>query len=200
VDIPMMREYRVSGGVFSIYMPDPPLLPHGKTVFVFDDGAVSTFVPPFKPDFLQAAVETGYGEDFASFGLEHDAMHVWLAHCLGWPCSPVIWKQAHGDLPPWQPKGDVWPFHPDGWDEEHICISLQRYLRTGKVDEECGVLHGLWGERGLVMVAAGFVNWLSGADPDNVPVPPVLPEAAAKIEAALSETHVQHEGKARSLS
>jgi hypothetical protein len=181
-----MRCFHVPSGVANLYMPDKAGLPRGMVQTVFDDGRISTFVPPDKPDYREAARLFGYGDCFIDYGLEHDLLHHWVAKCLGWPCSPVIWNNAHRALPDWQPKDDVWPFHPNGWHEEHIVNYIQRYIKTSEIDAEHGVLHGLWGDRGLILVAAGFINWLTGADLDNVKIPEPLIDTMAIAKKGLA--------------
>ena len=99
----------------------------------FYGGAASRFYPPIgKPEFVEHARFAGY-VDPMQFGLEHDIMHHVVSTCLGWERSPVVWWSARGcpDEPETQERRDY---------EEHMVVRLQRYINTGKLDEDYGLL------------------------------------------------------------
>jgi hypothetical protein len=110
------------------------------TVEVFDtyvrttfklDGRVSWFHPPVHdPDFITAAHYAGYGDPM-QHGLEHDVVHAYVADALGWPHSYSVWSDAHAKdrtaipMAKWSQRVK---------DEEHLVVSMQRYMNTGQLD------------------------------------------------------------------
>lgn len=114
-----------------------------------EDGSLNTFYPPiYKADFVWAGIEMGYPHSDAGimrYGLEHDITHHWLADELGWPHSWSIWSAAHA-------KPDTLPKPGQKWsqrvaDEEHLVNRLQKYINTGELDTDYGVLAGTFGDK-----------------------------------------------------
>jgi hypothetical protein len=100
------------------------------------DGSVSRFYfPPWDGGegdkaHAYAAWLCGYGEDRRTMSVHHELTHHFAAQRLGWPCSFVVWHDAHG-----------WPFPPEDqqWRdifdyEEHVVVSWQRYANCGELD------------------------------------------------------------------
>lgn len=118
-----------------------------------EDGSVSRFVPPLdEPDFQAAARYAGYGDDPWRHAVEHDIAHAWLADALGWPHSWSVWSSAHGTA---HRPGRSWSQRVA--DEEHLVVSLQRYVNTGLKDDEHGVLDGRFGAQ-LPSVASSLME------------------------------------------
>ena len=143
-----------------------------KTTFE-EDGKASEFIPPIHDqDFIDAARYAGYGDAW-QHGYEHDLMHAYVADLMGWPHSWSVWAAAHG-------KGGPRPM--EQWsqrvkDEEHLVVSLQRYINTGKQDEY-GKLLEAFADRlpnvalgGLMIMRpwlfVGFIGTIQGQHPDG---------------------------------
>jgi len=111
---------------------------HVETTFN-GTGRVSRFFPPVgQPAFDAAARYAGYA-DSLRFGLEHDILHHAVSDQVGWARSPVVWWNACGepDDPQTKELRDL---------EEHLVVRLQRYINTGEMDEEYGLLRQYFGE------------------------------------------------------
>jgi hypothetical protein len=109
-------------------------------VAVYPDGTVTTFsedgsqaiatVKPGDQGHIEAARHAGYGDDQYRMLVEHEIAHSFVADQLGWPHSWSLWSAAHG-------TGEKRPM--SGWsprvrDEEHLVVSLQRFVNTGQED------------------------------------------------------------------
>ena len=130
-------------------------------VAVFEEGAVTTFtedgskavatVKPGDEEHIEAARHAGYGDDQYRMLVEHEIGHSFVADRLGWPHSWSLWSTAHG-------TGEKRPM--TGWsprvrDEEHLVVSLQRFVNTGQEDE-FGKLREAFG-KDLPAVARAFL-------------------------------------------
>jgi len=101
-----------------------------KTTFKID-GSISWFHPPVNdPEFIAAAHYAGYGYPL-QHGLEHDVVHAYIADVLNWPHSYSVWSDAHAKdrtnipMAKWSQRVK---------DEEHLVVSLQRFINTGHLD------------------------------------------------------------------
>lgn len=130
---------------------------------IFEDGAISSFWP-FAPRseegikvFLDAAKEMGYVNPM-QYGIEHDITHAFAVDAIhdmardiprwAWRgVSGVVWAQAHPGFELKQQDRD---------DEEHVINRLQKYLNTGEVDNDWGVLEDLFGYN---LPRVGQVMW-----------------------------------------
>jgi hypothetical protein len=113
---------------------------------IFEDGAVSEFVPPtHDPEFIRVAHWAGYGDPL-TYGLEHDVTHSWVAHRLGYGVSRVVWADAHEGTDSERDRERVLGIgFPDRCDDEEHCVNrLQRYINQGSPDE-FGVLDSTFG-------------------------------------------------------
>jgi hypothetical protein len=120
---------------------------HDHIVSVFrEDRSKSEFRPPLRDrDFVFAAIEMGYPHSdrgIMQYGLEHDLTHHFVADELGWPHSWSIWSAAHST---WDPNKTAGKWSQRVADEEHLVNRLQKYVNTGQVDEDYGVLRGTFG-------------------------------------------------------
>jgi hypothetical protein len=113
---------------------------------IFEDGAVSEFVPPtHDPEFVRVSRWAGYGDPLIH-GIEHDVTHSWLAYQMGLGVSGVVWADAHGGTDAERCRESILGIgFPDRLDdEEHRCLRLQRYINQGSPDE-FGVLDSTFG-------------------------------------------------------
>lgn len=146
--------------------------PEGVETRFREDGSVAAASVHWgDPDHIAASWLAGYGGDQYRMLVEHEIGHSFIADELGWPHSWSLWSAVHG-------SGEQRPM--EEWsgrvrDEEHLVVSLQRFVNTGCKDRE-GRLEAVFGPR-LPHVARQFVAvarpWL-GLD-----VPPLKQSAAA---------------------
>lgn len=114
-----------------------------RTIFREDGSSADMWPPTGEAWYQDVARSMGY-TDALLYAREHELVHHWLADHMGWPHSWSVWSQAHGT---WDSTKPNRPWSQRVADEEHIVNRLQRYLNTGEVDVDYGVLTGTWGER-----------------------------------------------------
>ncbi|MCT7377088.1 hypothetical protein [Chelativorans salis] len=122
-----------------------------ETIFREDGSVAEADVHWGDPDHIRASWYAGYGGDQRRMLTEHEIAHSFIADELGWPYSWSLWSAAHGTSTK-RPMGE---WSPRVRDEEHLVVSLQRYVNTGLEDEH-GKLREAFGER-LPEVARRFV-------------------------------------------
>lgn len=99
---------------------------------VFEDGTYAPATPNYEPSDVQRAHDLGYGGDCWQMCMDHETMHTWVAECMGFPYSLILWNVAHGGRYRW-PDG--------GREEEGYVTSMQRFLRRGDMDD---LVHGFF--------------------------------------------------------
>jgi len=119
------------------------IVPEIKAITTFkEDQSVSEFYPPVHDmQFVAAAHYAGYADPM-QHGLEHDIVHAWLADYMEWPHSWSVWSAAHHPQistsnKPWSQRVAT---------EEHIVVHLQRFINTGRKDDEVGELDHVFSE------------------------------------------------------
>ncbi|UUP16753.1 hypothetical protein [Nitratireductor thuwali] len=130
-----------------------------ETVFSEDGSTAVATVDEGDPDHILASWHAGYGGDQHRMLIEHEIAHSFIADELGWPHSWSLWSAVHGSGAK-RPMGE---WSPRVRDEEHLVVSLQRYVNTGLEDVH-GQLRTTFGDD-LPKVAGRFVRlarpWLS---------------------------------------
>lgn len=143
--------------------------PEGVTTRFREDGSLAVATVDWgDPDHIQASWRAGYGGDQYRMLTEHEIAHSFIADEMGWPHSWSLWSAAHGN-------GEKRPMHewsPRVREEEHLVVSLQRYVNTG-LEDDYGRLREAFGER-LPETALRFLAlarpWLQiGAAADGAP-------------------------------
>lgn len=122
-----------------------------ETAFREDGSVAVASVKWGDRDHIEASKHAGYGGDQHRMLVEHEIGHSFIADELGWPHSWSLWSAVHG-------SGEKRPM--ERWssrirDEEHLVVSLQRYVNTG-VEDNYGRLRESFGNR-LPRVAGCFV-------------------------------------------
>lgn len=111
----------------------------------FRDGVVNRFDGDscaLSPDFMRAVAFAGYGTNWFQYVVEHELGHAWLATRMGWPHSWSLHGAATGEDGPYHGG----PMSERVAAEEHLVVRLQRYVNTGEVDEDYGVLADTFGD------------------------------------------------------
>ena len=83
--------------------------------------------------------------------VEHEIGHSYIADLMGWPHSWSVWSAAHGT----GEKRPIEEWSPRVRDEEHLVVSLQRFVNTG-YEDHYGKLREVFNDD-LQRVAIGFV-------------------------------------------
>ncbi len=128
------------------------IFPNGVDTTFREDGSVATAEVDWgDPEHIEAAWHAGYGGDQYRMLIEHEVGHSFVADQLGWPHSWSVWSAAHG-------TGDKMPM--SQWsqrvlEEEHLVVSLQRFVNTGIEDEYARLRHAFRDR--LPEVAKAFV-------------------------------------------
>lgn len=101
-----------------------------ETVFREDGSVARADVPWGDNDHIASCWTAGYGGDQWRMVVEHEAAHAFLADELGLPHSWSVWAAAHGSGG--KTADSLWPQRVR--DEEHLVVSLQRYVNCGVRD------------------------------------------------------------------